>query len=117
MVVVGSVVGGTGEVVVVAGSVVVVVVDVVVVGGVTEHEPAGGGVTEPATTFTTVPFCTSKIGPVGDVSSNTMGEAALSPAIDPLVVVVPLKRYCPEPVTEPGFVKSPPMVMASGPWV
>jgi hypothetical protein len=76
------------------------------------HAPGSGGVTGARTTFVTVPLCVSKIGPVGVVSKNVIGSAALVPVIEPCVRVVPLNRYSPVPVTLPSFEKSPPTVIA-----
>ena len=121
VVVVDVVVGGRVVVVVVdvvvGGGVVVVVVVVdvvVVVGGVVEHAPGSGGSTGWRTTLVTGPLLTSKIwSPVGLVSKNTIGLSGLSPVTALLLLVCPLNRYWPLPVTAPLLVKSPPTVIAA----
>jgi hypothetical protein len=126
VVVVGSVVVVVVEVDVVVGAVVVVEVDVevevevevdvdvdvvVVTGGAVLQAEASGGVTGALTTLVTVPSWVSKIWePVGVVSKNTIGAAALDPMTLPWVDVVPVNRYSPEPLTEPVLTKFVPLV-------
>jgi hypothetical protein len=140
-VVVGAVVVVVVEVDVVVGAVVVVVVVedvvvvvevevevevdvdddvdvVVVVGGAVLQAEASGGVTGALTTLVTVPSWVSKIWePVGVVSKNTIGAAALDPMTLPWVDVVPVNRYSPEPLTAPVLTKFVPLVKPSLPCV
>jgi hypothetical protein len=91
---------------------------VVVVGGAVLQAEASGGVTGALTTLVTVPSWVSKIWePVGVVSKNTIGAAALDPMTLPWVDVVPVNRYSPEPLTAPVLTKFVPLVKPSLPCV
>jgi len=91
---------------------------VVVVGGAVLQAVASGGVTGALTTLVTVPSWVSKIcEPVGVVSKNTIGAAALAPMTLPWVDVVPVKRYSAKPLTAPVLTKFVPLVKPSLPCV
>ncbi len=105
-------------VVVVVVEVDVVEVVVVVVGGAVLQLAGSGTDTGSRTVFVMVPSWVSKIcEPVGVVSKNTIGDAALAPATVPCVEVFPVNRYWPEPLTVPVLTKSVPLVKAKASWV